>query len=91
MTVDNEREGLKVLFYVPQEPFFLREIMTENLHFFNTFSNRHNTRLRTFLIFAGAKSVFVGPNLTMVSKILVVQPAQIRYIGVEALSHKPLF
>ena len=44
-----------------------------------------------FLSFAGAKSVFVGPNLTMVSKILVVQPAQIRYIGVEDLSHKPLF
>ena len=38
--------------------------------------------------FAGAKSVIVGPNLTMVSKILVVQPAQIRYIGVEDLSHK---
>ena len=55
MTVDNEREGLKVLFYVPQEPFFLREIMTENLHFFHTFSNRHNTRLRTFFIFCRRK------------------------------------
>ena len=87
MTVDNEREGLKVV-YVPQKPFFLREIMTENLHFLTLFQIGTIPLCARF--FAGAKSVFVGPNLTMVSKILVVQPAQIRYIGVEDLSHKQL-
>ena len=72
--------------------FFLREIMTEKLALFFTLFQIGTTPVcARFLSFAGAKSVFVGPNLTMVSKILVVQPAQIRYIGVEDLSHKPLF